>query len=142
MPLSSVIRESENPVVRNNIEFIDDYIDRASLQGEVFAADVAEVHGYIVNLIAGSATKGNKIFLHLSEYNRRKDYFALKQHYEGVGAHAKALVEAENDIQSLLYTGEEKAHVWWEECKTRLVTAFAVIKKHEVCEVHSESWQK
>ena len=108
-PLQYVIRESENPVPRNNIEFIDDYIDKAALEGEVFAADAAEVHGYIVNLIAGNATAENKILPYLAENNGRRDYFALKQHYEGVGAHAKALVEAENDIQSLFYTGEKRS---------------------------------
>ena len=112
VPLSSVIRETENPVIRNNIEFIDDYIDRATLQGEVFAADAAEVHRYIVNLIAGNATAENKILPYLAEKNGRKGHLALKQHYEGVGAHAKALVEAENDIQSLFYTGEKRPHMW------------------------------
>ena len=139
VPLSSVIRESENPLIRNNVEFIDDYIDRATLEGEAFASDAAEVHGYIVNLIAGNATAENKILPYLSENNGRKDYIALKKHYEGVGAHAKALVEAENDIQSLFYAGEKKPHMWWEEFETRLVTSFAVIDKHEGREVYSDT---
>ena len=139
VPLSSVIREAENPVIRDNVEFIDDYIDRATLEGEAFAADAAEVHGYIVNLIAGNATAENKILPYLPENNGRKDYFALKEHYEGVGAHAKALVEAENDIQSLFYAGEKKPHMWWEEFETRLVTSFAVIDKHEGREVYSDT---
>ena len=138
-PLLYVVRESENPVTRNNIEFIDDYIDKAILEGEVFAADAAEVHGYIMNLIAGNATAENKILPYLAENNGRKDYFALKQHYEGVGAHAKALVEAENDIQSLFYAGEKKPHMWWEEFETRLITAFVVVEKHEGREVYSDS---
>ena len=76
---------------------------------------------------------------YLPENNGRKDYFALKEHYEGVGAHAKALLAAENDIQSLFYAGEKKPHIWWEEFETRLVTALAVVDKYESREVYSDS---
>ena len=73
------------------------------------------------------------------ENNGRKDYFALKNHFEGVGAHAKSIVEAENDIESLYYSGEKKPHMWWEEFETRIVTAFAVIDKTEGRQVYSDT---
>jgi hypothetical protein len=140
VPLASVIRDSDTPVHRNtNVEFIDDYIDRASLEGPAFAADAAEVHTYLVNFISENSTAENKILPYLAENNGRKDYLALKQHYEGVGAHAKSIVEAENDIETLFYSGEKKPHMWWEEFETRLVTAFAVIDKYEGRPVYSDT---
>ena len=48
VPLSYVIRDNEHPVVRANANFLDDYVDRASLNGRVFTADASKVHSYIV----------------------------------------------------------------------------------------------
>jgi hypothetical protein len=102
------------------VEFIDDYIDRTSLEGPAFAADVAEVHTYLVNFISENATAENKILPYLAENNGRKDYLALKQHYEGVGAHTKSMVEAENDIETLFYSGK-RSHTCCGGKNSRLV---------------------
>ena len=138
VPLSYIIRKNEEQVLGNNVEFLDDYANMAPMNGPAFAADAAEVHTYIVNLISGNSTAENKILPYLAENNGRKDFLALKEHYEGVGAHAKAIVEAENDIATLYYTGEKKPHMWWEEFETRLTTAFAVIDKSEDRIVYSD----
>ena len=68
VPLNYVIRESETAIIRDNIEFLDDYVDRAPLVGEAFASDANEVHTYIVNFITENETAENKILPHLAVY--------------------------------------------------------------------------
>ena len=70
--------------------------------------------------------------------NGRADYNALKDHYEGVGATAKAVVSSEAGIQDMFYEGEKKPHMWWEEFETRLTVAFAQLDKYERKQVHSD----
>ena len=43
---------------------------------------------------------------YLLENNGRRDYQALKNHYEGVGANATMITQAEKDIETLFYSGE------------------------------------
>ena len=88
VPLIYIIRDNDQPIVQNNAQFLDDYVDQAPLNGSAFSADAGEVHTYLVNFITENSTAENKILPFQSEKNRRTDYFALKDHYEGVGANA------------------------------------------------------
>ena len=137
VPLSYVIRESELAIIRQNAEFLDDYVDHAFLDGEAFASDANEVHTYIVNFITENETAENKILPYLAQANGRVDFIALKEHYEGVGSNAKSVLRAEDDILQMFYMGEKKPHMWWEEFETRLSTGFAVIDKKEGYQVYS-----
>ena len=72
------------------------------------------------------------------ERNGRQSFQALKNHYEGVGANATAIVSAEDDITNLFYSGEKKPHMWWEEFETKLTVAFATIDKDQGRQVYSD----
>ena len=63
---------------------------------------------------------------------------SLKYFYEGVGANAKAVLEAENDIQELYYEGEKKPHMWWDEYEIRLTNAFAIVDRDAGRHVHTD----
>ncbi len=138
VPLSYIVRDNQQPIIRANQEFLDTYIDQAPLTGDAFISDADEVHIYIVKFIAENSTAENKILPFLQLKNGRADYNALKDHYEGVGATAKAVVSSEADIQDMFYAGEKKPHMWWEEFETRLTVAFAKLDKYEGRQVHSD----
>ena len=138
IPLSYVVRDNEGPIQRTNVEFLDNYVDLAPLNGVAFASNASEVHTFLVNFITENPTAENKILPYADLNNGRRDYQALKDHYEGVGATAKAIVKSEDDLQNLFYAGEKKPHMWWEEFEMRLTVAFATIDKHEGRQVHSD----
>ena len=139
VPLSYIVRENQNAVVNNNIQFIDDYVDQAPLYGPAFAADNEEVHTYITNFISDNPIAENKIQAISAERNGRRDFQLLCEHYEGVGVNATAVVKAEDDINNLYYSGEKKTHMWWSEFETRLTNAFALVDKEAGRAVHTEA---
>ena len=73
-----------------------------------------------------------------AESNGRKDYLALKEHYEGVGVLAFEIQQAESDLRSLYYTGEKKPHMWWEEFEKRLTAAYVTLDQAEGRTVFSQ----
>ena len=106
--MSYVIRPNIEPLIRVNTQFLDDYVDQAPLTGKVFALDASDIHTYIVSFITENTTAENKIMPYLLENNGRRDYQALKDHYEGVGANATMITQAEKDIETLFYSGEKR----------------------------------
>ena len=141
VPLNYVIRDNVNPPPAGtppSTEFLDDYVSHSPLNGATFASDAGEVHTYLVNFISGNATAENKIMPFVAERNGRTSFQALKNHYEGVGANATAIVAAEEDITNLFYSGEKKPHMWWEEFETRLTMAFAIIDKDQGRQVYTD----
>ena len=138
VPLSYVVRNNETAIIRVNPQFLDDYVDQAPLHGPAFAADVEEVHSYIIGFITENPAAENKILPFATRSDGRVDFIALKEHYEGVGANAKAIVKAEDDITNMFYSGEKKPHMWWEEFETRLSLAFATLDKEAGRIVHSD----
>lgn len=61
IPLKYICRSDDVPTIVPGAEMLDDYINRAPLNGESFEVDAAEVHTYIVNFIAGNNTAEAKI---------------------------------------------------------------------------------
>ena len=84
IPLSYVIRSNPLPDPVTHTDFLDDYVAMASLNGAAFEVDSAEVHTYIVKFISGNDTAESKIQSHTITNNGRKDYIALKNHYNSV----------------------------------------------------------
>ena len=75
----------------------------APLSAATFAVESAEAHTYIVNFIAGNNTAESKIQAHTDDNDSRRDFIALKAHYQGVGINAIDVVQAENVIETLYY---------------------------------------
>ena len=67
VPLSYVIRINDTPDPTPNVNFLDDYVAMAPLNGESFVLDSSEVHTYITNFIAGNSTAESKIQPHVSK---------------------------------------------------------------------------
>jgi hypothetical protein len=59
--LKYIRRENEAPDPTPNADFLDDYVNMAPLNGEAFAIDVADVHTYLVNFVAGNETAEAKM---------------------------------------------------------------------------------
>ena len=115
-----------------------DYINRAPITGYVFASDASVVYTYIVKFIEGKATAETKILVHNNARNGRLDFTSLKEHYEGVGIHARNVAEADKTIYTLFYNGERKPHMLWGKFEKRLTTAFVVFDKEDKREVYSD----
>jgi len=109
----------------------------APLDGAAFVQDAQVVHTHIVNLIAGNTMAEAKIQAITDQQNGRLDFVALRNHYEGVGVHARDVQHAENDLAKLFYAGERKPNMWWDEFEKRLTRAFVVIDKKENRTVYS-----
>jgi hypothetical protein len=137
-PLSYVCQKNEHQILDPNVDFLDDYVNRAPLRGEAFVIDAAEVHIYIQSFIAGNETAEAKILGHANENNGRLDFLALKEHYEGVGANSKELLFANKILETLFYSGEKRPHMWWEEFEKQLTKAFTIYKKCKGREVYSD----
>jgi hypothetical protein len=138
VPLAYVIRDREEQTEDNNRDFITNYISMSPLTGNAFNADASEVHTYIVNFISGNDTAEAKILSFADEYNGRKDFIALKEHYEGVGINAIDIIQADKVIETLFYSGEKKPHMWWDEFEKQLTMSFAVYDKKKQREVYSD----
>ena len=137
VPLSYVCRP--DPVIppASYPDFLDEYIDNAPLTGAAFITDANEVHTYLVKFIAENTVAEAKIQPHAHENNGRLDFLALKTHYEGVGALAIDVIQADKTLEDLFYSGEKKPHMWWDKFERLLNDAFQVYDRREGREVHS-----
>ena len=138
VPLVYVIRDNDDANIVPGVEMLDDYINRAPLEGEAFTIDASEVHTYIVNLTAGNETAESKLLSITDQSNGRLDIKALRDHYEGVGINAIAIRDADNVIENLQYTGERKPTMWWDEFERKLTMSFNIYDKKEKRTVYSE----
>ena len=66
--LKCIIRENDLTDLTPNKDFIDDYVNNATLMGEAFTIDASELHIFIVNLIAHNEEAESVMKLH--EYKR------------------------------------------------------------------------
>ena len=137
IPLNYIIRNQDQADYTPNPDFLDDYVATAKLEGEAYAIDAADVHTIIVNLIAGNEDAEARIQAFDNESDGRKDYIAMKEHYEGIGIHAVDITKAERIIEKDFYGGEKKPHMWWAEFEKRLTWAFNTMRKVEGREVFS-----
>ena len=139
IPLSYVIRSNPLPDPTAHTDFLDDYVAMASLNGVAFKVDSAEVHTYIVKFISGNDTAESKIQSHTITNNGRKDYIALKNHYEGIGVNSVDILRADAILEKLNYSGEKPPHMWWDEFEKQLNFAFTAYAKSEGQDIYSES---
>ena len=131
-------KESDTPDPTPNNDFLDDYVMMARINiGEAYIIDAAEVHTLIVKFIAGNETAETKIKPYEHDRDGRKDWIALKEHYEGIGIHAFDIIEAESILANLYYAGEKYPHMYWEKFEKQLTNAFTTYVKVEGYYVHS-----
>ena len=139
VPLSYICREFDKPMDYNPaVDFIENYVTQAPLYGEAYAIDAAEVHTYLVNYMSGNTTAEVNLLPHVNANDGRRDFKSLKDHYEGVGVNAVGVLEAEETIRSLHYSGEKKPHMWWDEFEKKLTHAFTIMDKKERRTVYSD----
>ena len=139
IPLQYVVRDNEMPTNKPLADYLDEYIDRADLNGDAYDGDTLQVHIYIVNLIAGNDEAESAIKALESERNGRKDWIALKQHYEGRGVFTNDVMQAEKDIKNLYYNGEKRPTMYWLLFEQRLNNAYHILVKKEGREVYSDT---
>ena len=137
VPLSYITRISDAPDPTPHPDFIDDYVAMASLTGEAFTIDLAEVHTLIIKYITGNSTAEAKVQPHIATANGRLAWKALVDHYEGVGVHSINILKADEVLESLYYIGKKKPHMWWDEFEHKLTEAFIAYDKKEGRVVYS-----
>ena len=113
LPLKCIIRGNYFPDLTPNKDFLDKYINYATLMGEEFTIDAAEVHTFIVNLIAKNEEAEYVIKVHEDERHRKKDWKALKYHYEGIGVYSNDITKSDLELITITYTGGKKPTIWW-----------------------------
>jgi hypothetical protein len=120
-------------------DFLDEYIDKAPLEGTAFITDAAEVHTYIIKFIAENGdTAESKVQATTGYNNGRLDFIALKEHYEGIGVNVLDVTRADRLLETLFYLGEKKPMMWWGLFEKLLNEAFTTYDRKEGRVVHSE----
>ena len=139
VPLSYICREFDEALDYNpTVDFIENYVTQAPLYGEAYIIDAAEVHTYLVNYMSGNATAEVKMLPRVDSNDGRKDFKSIKDHYEGVGVNTVSVLEAEETIRSLHYSGEKKPHIWWDKFEKKLTFACTIMDKKERMTVYSD----
>ena len=138
VPLSYICRENDHPLLHNpNIDYLENYINQAPLNGDAYIIDAAEVHTYLINFMSNNPTAEVKMLPHVTANDGRMDYHALTEHYEGVGVLGINVLKAEETLKSLFYSGEKKPSMWWDEFEKQLSHSFTIIHKEQKREVYS-----
>ena len=118
--------------------FIETYVIQAPLYGEAYIIDAAEVHTYLVNYMSDNTIAEVKMLPHVDSNDGKKVFKSIKDHYEGVGVNTVSMLEAEETIRSLHYSGEKKPHIWWDKFEKKLTYAFTIMDKKERRTVYSD----
>jgi hypothetical protein len=138
VPLVYIIRDDPPVIPVAYTDFIDEYIDKAPLEGTAFITDASEVHTYLVKFISENDTAESKVQMNANQNNGRIDFLALQEHYEGVGVNALDVTRADRLLETLFYSGEKKPHMWWGQFERLLNEAFTIYDRKEGRIVHSE----
>jgi uncharacterized membrane protein YgcG len=138
IPLSYICRKVPTTIQPTYTDFIDEYIDRAPLNGAAYTTDTAEVYTYLVKFISDNDTAEAKVSTHSASRDGRLAYISLQEHYEGVGVHAIDVTKADRYLDNLYYNGEKRPHMWWERFELLLNETFTIYNKREGRIVHSE----
>ena len=73
VPLRYIIRANDLPDITQNKNFLCKYVNNATLMGESFTIDAAEVHTFIVNLIVHNEEDESFIKVHEDVRDIRKE---------------------------------------------------------------------
>ena len=138
VPLSYVVRDTDAPDPTPHPDFIEEYVRNAPVTGEAFVIDSHEVCTYLMQYITGNSDAEAKVQSLQDETDGRKAFKALEALYKGSGMNAVDIAKADIVIESLVYTGEKKPHMWWEEFEKQLRLAFATHDKKENRVVYSD----
>ena len=109
----------------------------APLNGKSFVLDPSEfIHilRILSQVIVLLSLKSNHTFLN----NGRRDYIALRSHYEGIGVNLIDILKADSTFEKIVYQGEKKPHMWWDEFHIPLNFAFAAYVRHKGRVMHSD----
>ena len=131
IPLSYIIRDNDAQDHTPNTNFLDDYVMGAPLIGVSYEMDARKVHAFIQARIMGNDEAEAAIKPHETSNDGRKDWKALKEQYEGSGVYAFDITKAEEDLHSMIYTGEKRPTMYWTLFETRLNRAFHMLAKVE-----------
>ena len=131
IPLSYIIRDNDDQDHTPNTNFLDDYVMAAPLAGASYEMDARKVHAFIQTRIMGNDEAEAAIKPHETANDGRKDWKALKEQYEGTGVYAFDITKAEDDLHSMIYSGEKRPTMYWTLFETRLNRAFHILAKVE-----------
>ena len=138
VPLSYICRPDNIVHPPVYVDFLDEYINRAPLHGAAYITDAAEVHTYLVKFISDNDVAESKIQSLATFNDGRRDFIALRDHYEGIGVNALDVTRADRTLDTLFYSGEKRPHMWWGEFERLLNEAFTIYDRREGRTVHSE----
>ena len=138
IPLSYVVRENDNPDYTTKVDFLDEYVAGAPLNGDAFEIDTVEVRTYLMKYITGNENAESTVQALQDKRCGRIAFKALRDHYEGVGVYGTDITRAERILINLHYNGEKKPYMWWTEFEKQLTWAFGAYDSKEGRIVYSD----
>jgi hypothetical protein len=129
IPLAYVLRDSDasDPSPKGN--FLEEYISAAPLAGEAYEIDKRTVAVIIRGLTNGNHDVEVLIQSMADPNDGREMHKRIKGHYQGTGAFASELSEAEKILDTLHYSGEKKPYMWWDEFERQINWAYSIYQK-------------
>lgn len=118
--------------------FLDEYINMALLEGNIFAIEVAAISIYLSSFIVGNLQAEFKIQV-LPEADKRNGRiaFMMLREYEDICLYANKISNADHILKSLFHSGKNPSHMHWTKFECHLNGAFAALGKQEDKEVYS-----
>ena len=129
IPLSYIIRDDTVPPP-GGASFLKKWVATAPHYGDSFEVDAESVHSSLIQAITGNDAAEGAIQGVKYLNNGRLLWQSLVTHFEGQGLLAYDLAQADEDLHSLVYTGEKLPTMDWKEFERRLRSAFLVYNKH------------
>ena len=137
-PLKYIIRANDLPDHTPGKEFFYDYVKNATLMGESFTINAEELHTLVVKLIAQNEEAESVIKVHEYKRDGRKDWKALKSHYEGIVIYLNGITNADLNLRTITYIGEKNPTTWWIDFERRICLVYQTYVKNEGRAVHSD----
>ena len=138
IPLSYVIRRQAVPPAAPFVgNVLQHYVAHAPLVGDVYEHDTLDVHTLILTFLT-EYPEVESIVRTATQDNGRDAYMAMVQRFEGVGALAVDLLDAEKVVRELFYGGEKPPTMYWDKFEKDLKHAYAVIDKKARRVVHDD----
>lgn len=139
VPLKYDCQANGGPDPTPHVDFLDEYVNMAPLNGNAFAIDATKVSVYLTSFMVGNLQAESKIQA-LPEHhkqNGRRAFVTLKDHYEDTGLYANEIANADHILENLFYSSEKPPHMDWTDFECQLNGAFAALDKHEGRAVYS-----
>ena len=113
------------------------YVVNAPLNGETYTYDTQKVHTLLLTFISEYPDM-EAIVRTATQDDGKEAYLAMANRFEGTGALTVEILDAEQIIKEIFYSGEKKPNMYWEKFEKELKYAYSVVDRRAGRIVHDD----